>query len=571
VYENTALDQESLQDISLLLQSGHLEAVSHQQTNAEFLEARQVLYEHDAERYPNYFIAPSEALRQIGPTVEKAGGTTARLSEKLLAWSSKYASESLRFSAGPLVVAPYVLEALLRREQEAITYSYFRSHMGDLANRPSAEFTVRRTISLEYTRDYLDFLDADLATGIRGVDRFDDELSRFFPQFDLPLLGLVLYVCGLSGLVDLDLGNTSRWQAVVAVRDSIEHSLFTDSVRALLESLTTLESAGTQTTRVRAGLSASREHVRATLLAAARGLGMPKIDIRGDLQEIYHSAHQNLEGLALRVDMENRGFYPIFDDLKRGMRNRPVDVLLVTSVDTEEEALERALEAVDLGLGRRIFGDSGVNSYRVYGPLSGATLATIRTGMGADGASGSHQTVADAIYDLQPSSVISVGIAFGIDEGSTPIGTLLLSSRLFEYDAQRIGTKGGQVCVVPRGATSEASARLLDRFRGARLRSAGLEVRVGLLLSGSKLVDNVDYRNELINMAPEAIGGEMEGSGVRAAAGRRNVDWIIAKAVSDFADGQKRNGKKDRQRTAADNACRAVVEVIRQGGLYKVR
>ena len=38
---------------------------------------------------------------------------------------------------------------------------------------------------------------------------------------------------------------------------------------------------------------------------------------------------------------------------------------------------------------------------------------------------------------------------------------------------------------------------------------------------------------------PEAIGGEMEGVGLSAAAIRSRVPWILAKSICDWADGQK--------------------------------
>jgi len=252
------------------------------------------------------------------------------------------------------------------------------------------------------------------------------------------------------------------------------------------------------------------------------------------------------------------------------MMPQSVDVLLVTAVDIEADTLAEELGAAGLGSGRREFGATGINSYYFYGPVGGATIATIRSSMGSGGSGGSHQAVADAIHDLKPSSVIAVGIAFGIDGSKTPLGTVLISNRVFEYEPQRISTVGdNRVEVRPRGPSSEASPRLLDRFRGARLHGAGIQTKEGIVLSGAKLIDNVDYRNELLSLVPEAIGGEMEGAGLWAAAARRHVDWIIAKAVCDFADGRKKVNKAVRQKIAARNAALAVIHVLQSGGLHQ--
>jgi nucleoside phosphorylase len=251
--------------------------------------------------------------------------------------------------------------------------------------------------------------------------------------------------------------------------------------------------------------------------------------------------------------------------------NHRIDVLLITAVEVESDILREELSQAGLGNGQRFFVPGGVNSYYVYGPVSGVTVAMIRSSMGAGGSGGSHQTVADAIRDLLPTSMILLGIAFGMDPRTTPLGTVLISSRVFDYEVQRIDTSGGSIEVRPRGASVEASARLLDRFRGARLRVAGIPAHEGLLLTGAKLIDNVDYKEQLRKLAPDAIGGEMEGSGVWAAAQRKNIDWIIAKAVCDYADGRKIVDKVRRQENAARNSARAVIHVLRNGGLHKGR
>jgi nucleoside phosphorylase len=88
------------------------------------------------------------------------------------------------------------------------------------------------------------------------------------------------------------------------------------------------------------------------------------------------------------------------------------------------------------------------------------------------------------------------------------------------------------------------------------------------VLSGDKLIDNVDYRDAIIRATGgEAIGGEMEGRGIYSSAHNRKVDWIVIKAVSDWADGKKRtNGKRRRQEIAATNAASFVRHVLQIGG-----
>ena len=65
----------------------------------------------------------------------------------------------------------------------------------------------------------------------------------------------------------------------------------------------------------------------------------------------------------------------------------------------------------------------------------------------------------------------------------------------------------------------------------------------GTILSGAKLVDSMDFRQQLRALEPEAIGGEMEGAGLYVACHDLKVDWILVKAICDFADGQKSRNK----------------------------
>ena len=87
-------------------------------------------------------------------------------------------------------------------------------------------------------------------------------------------------------------------------------------------------------------------------------------------------------------------------------------------------------------------------------------------------------------------------------------------------------------------------------------------VRFGVLLTGEKLVDNIDYREELRRFEPEAIGGKTEGAGLYAASHDRKVDWILVKAICDWADVNKAVDKTGRQQNAAMNAAKIVLHAL---------
>ena len=80
---------------------------------------------------------------------------------------------------------------------------------------------------------------------------------------------------------------------------------------------------------------------------------------------------------------------------------------------------------------------------------------------------------------------------------------------------------------LPRGDKSHVSPWLLDRVRSAELYWEGAAVRIGMLLTGEKLVAHSAYRAQLQAFAPDAIGGEMEGAGLYVACQSAKVDWIL--------------------------------------------
>lgn len=244
--------------------------------------------------------------------------------------------------------------------------------------------------------------------------------------------------------------------------------------------------------------------------------------------------------------------------------NTQCDVLLVTVTDVETETL---LETAKTRTGRDYKTEPGnQKTYFDLGMIGGARVFAVRSEMGSDTLGGSLLTVKDAISEVKPSAVIMVGIAFGINPKKQKIGEVLVAKQLLAYDLQRVSTtETGSAKIVLRGDKPHCSEKLLDRFRTARLRWKKAQVNFGLVLSGEKLIDNIDFRDQLLSLSEEAIGGEMEGGGLYAASQQSKVDWILVKAICDWADGKKDVRRKVRQKTAAASSADFVFEMLGLG------
>lgn len=241
------------------------------------------------------------------------------------------------------------------------------------------------------------------------------------------------------------------------------------------------------------------------------------------------------------------------------------DVLIVTVTDVESRAVMEAFREV-VGkepkpepISDRIYLDLGdVNGTRVFMALSE---------MGSGGVGGSQKSVDKGIEALSPAAVIMVGIAFGINEVKQSIGDVLVSQQLWLYDLQRVGKDQ----IIPRGDKPHASAWLINWLQVANLKwdQSKAKIRTGVVLSGEKLVDNIDYRGQLKQFALEAIGGEMEGAGLYVASQDKKVDWILVKGICDWADGEKGTDKDSRQRLAARNAAEFVLHALQHASLKR--
>ncbi|XP_044174656.1 5'-methylthioadenosine/S-adenosylhomocysteine nucleosidase-like isoform X1 [Acropora millepora] len=171
-------------------------------------------------------------------------------------------------------------------------------------------------------------------------------------------------------------------------------------------------------------------------------------------------------------------------------------------------------------------------------------VALIMCNMGAGIPQGSTIVVPKAVRALHPKAVISVGYCAGLKGNKVKFGDVIISSKLATYAPIKVTRDG----IIERGVQVSISPRLsrilrhADEGWKAPKNSEDLEVKVhkdGLLLSGPEVVSSDERRMELIKRYPDAIGVEMEGEGLYAAAQDVGVEWVVIKGVSDFAGDKK--------------------------------
>ena len=180
--------------------------------------------------------------------------------------------------------------------------------------------------------------------------------------------------------------------------------------------------------------------------------------------------------------------------------------------------------------------------------------------MGTQGATGSTLSSHALIRLWRPKALVMPGIAFGTDRGRHRPGDVLVAQHLIPYEAQRLGSS-----IQYRNPIPVASGVLLNRFRNTldwdfqRPDGTRCAVHYGAVLSGEKLIDSRSFKQALLNQYPTAVGGEMEGAGLWASADRTNTEWLLAKGVCDWADGEKDDSYQELAAAASVSLCEHVL------------
>ena len=152
--------------------------------------------------------------------------------------------------------------------------------------------------------------------------------------------------------------------------------------------------------------------------------------------------------------------------------------------------------------------------------------------------------------------VIAVGICYGMDKSYTSTGDVIVANPIYDCTCLRVeNTKdtnnGYTLQLQHRKGIYQVEDTLLsvfgtpdNHFKYSHTQ-AGKEVTVhcGPIISRPDLVDSSNYKEQLKNLWPNALGGEMEGASIMAAAMRvpseHKVEAIVIKAICDWGDGDK--------------------------------
>lgn len=238
------------------------------------------------------------------------------------------------------------------------------------------------------------------------------------------------------------------------------------------------------------------------------------------------------------------------------------DVLIFTFSDVERRsvlhAFERAMQhkASPVSIGDRMYRDLGsFQGKRIF-----LALSEIDTWRSRD----VQREVQRGIVALTPAAVVTVGIAFGLNQQKQKLGDIIISNRLLLNDRAR--ARRSQPASF-RGERLQGSAWLLDYFKSSEMEWKGAKVRFGILLAGDSRDDDINYRDQLQSLGQEIIGEVRGCTEIFLACQAAKAEWVSVSAIGDWADGSNAGYEDAIRQHAADSSAAFVVHSLQHAAL----
>jgi len=168
---------------------------------------------------------------------------------------------------------------------------------------------------------------------------------------------------------------------------------------------------------------------------------------------------------------------------------------------------------------------------------------------------GSVGVALPAVFDsVKPSRVIEIGICFSL-KSELSIGDVCVSRTVCDYEYQKI--KNGTV--LNRARSQSAPDPLFSQLSNFALNySEKFRVLPGVYACGDKVVDDVDFKAQIIRAVPDALAGDMESYTLALVCAERGLPWSVIKGASD--DGVHKDDNA--QKVAVENAVKFLYDYL---------
>lgn len=543
-----------LKEIFFLINNNIINLQSQSSSASEFIASRQSLYEHDKDRYPMYFSDNVYFTENFIISDVNRTSTTTLLQKNILDLNPGPLFQS---ATGPISQQDWnaifpkfedVQSITASNRSKAVTKSLYKIHSKSAGFNLQHIEVLGRLVSGLYIKNYKSkgrYATCTSVPGLSYYDQYDD-----FPFYDIDIVLHLLKILRYDYL-KVKIGRELRDQRI-ELYNQFPHNQFVASFNVFIGSIYRMIVSQGQDCDNKSSLK-----MRIMNVAVDATRAMAEFAGFSGLEEFYNKSCSQIERMSAYLSQRD----PNFRDAWRSYMMPDIPgskILFLTATDIEDEKLIAELERIGVREGppKKVKN----NFVRNFSSKIPVQVYLVRSSAGSSGSNGSTLVAGEAIDALKPDYIISVGICFGADKEKQKIGDVLVSRNIYHYEPGRISEKD----FVPRGEKLPASSYLLQLCQATKLESANRHI--GLIASGEKLVDSEDFVRFLHDQQKEFIGGEMEGSGISAAAQRHKADWIMIKAICDWGFKKNKKGQPTAAENAARYACKVLETLAKTGG-----
>jgi len=285
------------------------------------------------------------------------------------------------------------------------------------------------------------------------------------------------------------------------------------------------------------------------------------------ITDAYNTFSQNYNNTQAAQDLKRENYNKVFFIDKKKEESKEIlssriearakkKVLILTATNFETEIFHQTAKELGLKVVKQMVNDQVIYS---IGTLGGVEVFHMQPHMMGMLEPGSTPLILMSVFkDINPTYIITTGIAFGNKSKGQAFGDILISRQLANYESRK--ESNGDIYF--RG--DKVTSPMLGRVNAGIHSWKGAKIHQGLVLSGNVLVNSKEFLNHLSKREPEYVGGDMESYGAYAVASMVGAQWIMIKGISDWGDGSKND---DSHKIALQNAIRFIFHLIKEGNL----
>ncbi len=265
---------------------------------------------------------------------------------------------------------------------------------------------------------------------------------------------------------------------------------------------------------------------------------------------------------------------PLSNDDSGALEKDTYDVLIICALPDERDRVFDAF-AVPEEDRRRIIQSFRADYNFVYQKFTYAQFNIAIATQNTMGMAAATSLATRAILAMKPKLVAMTGICAG-RKTKVGLGDIIVADQVFDYTAGKkyvdrfsprpLSFSADDTirnCISTKILNNDkVSDLILQEWKGSRVPHR-ISIHMKTIASGTSVIDDNQTMDAAATVNDNLYGIDMESYGVALAAGALRTRWFVAKAVQDFADGDKAKDEEGIRDFSAFASARLLKEVLR--------